>query len=177
MEYENHILSSAQLPLPEEVDFEKLASQYRVSVLLTLLITVSIIVALMSIVRFQPFVPVPEPLSAFYPYGVLIVVCLFSLIMVFQFFAIPQKGYSVRHHDLHFASGLIFKKVISQPILRIQHVELKRGPIERMFDLATLQVFSAGGATHTFEIPGMPHSKANTFREFILSHKDTHQDG
>lgn len=89
--------------------------------------------------------------------------------------AFPRKRYALREHDLSFRSGLLFEKSVTQPILRIQHIELKRGPIERKAGLATLQVFSAGGALHTFEIPGLPLMEAKKIRQFILQHKDNRQ--
>ena len=66
---------------------------------------------------------------------------------------------------------------MSQPITRIQHIELKRGPIERKVGLARLQVFSAGGEMHTFEIPGLPLETAQQLRQFILQHKDMVKHG
>ena len=61
--------------------------------------------------------------------------------------------------------------------MRIQHIEIERGPLERSAGLATLQVFSAGGAHHTFEIPGLTYEKAIELRQFILNHKDVSQNG
>jgi len=74
-------------------------------------------------------------------------------------------------------SGLIFKKTVTQPILRIQHIELKQGPIDRKLKLANIQAFSAGGATHTFEIPGLEIKKAEALRQFVLDHKDMNNHG
>ena len=177
MDFENQLFTHSQLPVPDDIQFEGLADNYRTSVMANIVLVISIIIAVLTIARFQPFMMLPEPLIEVYYIGVAAILGLGALIMIYQYFAIPKKGFCLRTHDLHFTSGLIFRKVISQPVLRIQHVELKRGPIERLFDLATLQVFSAGGATHTFEIPGMTEQSANSIRQFILSHKDTQQDG
>lgn len=95
---------------------------------------------------------------------------------VYHFFADPIKKYSLREHDLNYHSGLIFRSLVSQPILRIQHIEIKRGPIERKAGLATLQVFSAGGISHTFYIPGLEYEHAVRLRQFILDHKDLAAD-
>lgn len=95
------------------------------------------------------------------------------LIPGYFYFADKRKGYALRQHDLSYRSGLIFISVTTQPVLRIQHVELKRGPLERKAGLASLQVFSAGGAMHTFAIPGLPLATAKQIRRFILEHKDT----
>lgn len=102
---------------------------------------------------------------------------MFLLSFVYQWFAEPMKAYALREQDLSYKSGLFFRKVITQPIARIQHVELKRGPLDRRFELAKLQVFSAGGAMHTFEIPGLELKNAQSIRQFILSHKGGSNDG
>ena len=83
-----------------------------------------------------------------------------------------NKGYAIREHDFSYRSGVIFQSVVSQPILRIQHVELKHGPIDRHFGLASLEIFSAGGAMHTFAIPGLPEEKAREIRSYVLTHSD-----
>lgn len=98
------------------------------------------------------------------------VLALWSI--TYHIFADPIIQYAVREQDIHFQDGLFFRKLVSQPILRVQHIELKRGPIERKAGLATLQVFSAGGGSHTFEIPGLDYEKAISLRKFIINHKD-----
>jgi hypothetical protein len=92
--------------------------------------------------------------------------------VVYHIFADPIIQYAVREQDIHFQAGLFFRRLVSQPILRVQHIELKRGPIERKANLATLQVFSAGGVSHTFEIPGLEYHTAISLRKFIINHKD-----
>jgi membrane protein YdbS with pleckstrin-like domain len=96
--------------------------------------------------------------------------------LIYHFFADPLIQYALREHDLNYQSGLIFRSLVSQPILRIQHIEIRRGPIERQAGLATLQVFSAGGVSHTFNIPGLVYEDAVSLRQFILDHKDLAAD-
>lgn len=99
------------------------------------------------------------------------------IITLYNSVANKKKFYSVREQDISYCSGLFFKKTVTQPVTRVQHVELKRGPIDRKIGLAKLQVFSAGGALHTFEIPGLKVAEAETLRQFILNHKDSLQHG
>jgi membrane protein YdbS with pleckstrin-like domain len=66
---------------------------------------------------------------------------------------------------------------VIQPLSRIQHIELKRGPLERSAGLATSHVYSAGGGAHTFEIPGLPVEQAQGLRQFILQHQDLQHGG
>lgn len=98
------------------------------------------------------------------------------LIAIYRRYADPRKAYALRDHDLSFRSGLWFVTVVTQPIVRIQHVELNQGPVERRYDLTNLLAFSAGGQQHTFSIPGLKRSEAERLRQFILQHRDSRND-
>lgn len=88
----------------------------------------------------------------------------------------PIKGYALREHDLSYRSGLFFRKKVTQPIVRIQHVEVKQGPLERRYDLANLLIYSAGGSAHTFIIPGILKKDAEQFRDFIIQQREEQRD-
>lgn len=122
------------------------------------------------------FFDLPEDIRGHVWWGYTIIGVLTLWDLIYHYFADPIKQYALREHDLNFQSGLVFRSLVSQPILRIQHIEIKRGPIERKAGLATLQVFSAGGVSHTFNIPGLEHENAIALRQFILDHKDLAAD-
>ena len=102
----------------------------------------------------------------------LVLIGIASALRLQSFFADVRIFYAIREQDISKQSGLIFRKLSCQPILRVQHVEVNRGPLDRWAGLASLQVFSAGGEMHTFEIPGLSIERAEQLREFILAHKD-----
>lgn len=122
------------------------------------------------------FFELPKEIQPFVIWGYAFIGIITLHDLLYHFFADPLKQYALREHDLNFQSGLIFRSLVSQPILRIQHIEIKRGPIERKAGLATLQVFSAGGISHTFNIPGLEYENAVSLRQFILDHKDLTAD-
>jgi membrane protein YdbS with pleckstrin-like domain len=126
---------------------------------------------------FQPFINLPSELLSSLPFVIWATAVLGFLFTWLSHAQDQLKSYSLRESDLHYSSGLFFRSVVSQPITRIQHIELKRGPIERKAGLATLQVFSAGGEMHTFQIPGLPIETAQQLRHFILQHKDVVKHG
>ena len=65
--------------------------------------------------------------------------------------------------------GILFREEKTIPISRLQHVDLRRGPVERMFSLATLVVFTAGTEGATFRVPGLSVSRARQMRDQILA--------
>lgn len=78
--------------------------------------------------------------------------------------------YALRSHDMIFAAGLFWRSQTIQPLCRVQHVEIERGPIEKRFNLATLKLFSAGSSMATFAIPGLAGDDAERLRAFVLDY-------
>lgn len=145
---------------------------------LALNISITLLLLVITLaVLFQPWLPIAKHIITLIKWVAVAIALVGSISTFYCLLADQIKSYSLRELDLSYHCGLIFRKTVTQPILRIQHVELKRGPIDRKVGLAKLQVFSAGGAMHTFEIPGLPIADAQAIRQFITSHKDASQHG
>src|SRR5690606_33406175 len=71
--------------------------------------------------------------------GVLLLTVLLSRI------GFVKKGYAFREHDVLFRHGVIATKTIVIPYNRVQHVALNEGVFSRMFGLAEVAVYTAGG--------------------------------
>lgn len=177
MTFSNSPVSITDIPRLVDIPASALSPKYRTTNLASRLIVFIIVTLVSSVVRFQPLFELPQDLVAFYPFFIGIVGLLVSISMLYHFFADPKKTYRLREQDISYSAGLFFRKTICQPILRIQHIELSRGPIERLVGLASLQVFSAGGAAHTFQVPGLVVKDAQSIRQFILDHKDITANG
>lgn len=177
MTFTNMPVSLTDIPILESIPAQALAPRYRTTNIITRLIIFLIISGLLSVARFQTFTEFSEDFINLYPTLMTIAATLASMSIIYHFFADPKKTYKLREQDICYSSGLFFRKTVCQPILRIQHIELSRGPIERLVGLATLQVFSAGGSAHTFKVPGLLVGDAQSIRQFILDHKDVVTNG
>jgi membrane protein YdbS with pleckstrin-like domain len=175
--FSNTAMASKDLPQLEQLNFEKLSPRYAKSNRYIDLFSTALIMLILFIVQLQNFLPIPNEASEVLTFIIWAVALIGFISTVYTVIADKRKFYALREQDLNYKSGVIFCKTVSQPMLRIQHVELKRGPIDRKIGLAKLQVFSAGGAMHTFEIPGLPLEKAESIRQFILDHKDVNHHG
>ncbi|WP_299071829.1 PH domain-containing protein [uncultured Paraglaciecola sp.] len=175
--FDNPRVHLHQLPTIVTLDKQRLSEKYA-SLNRLINLSFTLFLCVMGLLLYwQPLVQLPHTLRDSLPL-IIWVVALVGLLLTWIIYASDQcKFYTLRELDLHYASGLFFRKIVSQPITRIQHMELKRGPIERKVGLARLQVFSAGGAMHTFEIPGLPIETAQQIRQFILQHKDVLKHG
>lgn len=64
--------------------------------------------------------------------------------------------------------GILFVEERAVPVRRMQHVDLVRGPLERLFGLATLVVFTAGNEGSAFRVPGLAAARARELRDQIV---------
>ncbi|WP_334056564.1 PH domain-containing protein [Alteromonas sp. S005] len=170
--FSNTQLSVEAIPALKKLTLLPISKKYRVLNMFAIGLIALIVVGVVTGIRFQGFWSLPENLLNAYPYVVAGIVALASVWALYHFFADVRIFYAIREQDISKQSGLIFRKLSCQPILRVQHVEVNRGPLDRWAGLASLQVFSAGGEMHTFEIPGLSIERAEQLREFILAHKD-----
>ena len=137
-----------------------------------------LIVVLVGIaVTYQPIWIIPET-GRYWMVRILSAVStLWVLFSIYGYYAAKKVGFCVREQDITLFKGLIFRKQITQPICRIQHIEVQRGPVDRKVGLANLHVFSAGDVTQTFVIPGLLDGDAVAMRANILAHKELQHHG
>lgn len=65
--------------------------------------------------------------------------------------------------------GILWHHERAIPISRLQHVDLSRGPIERLLGLTTLIVHTAGTTSASFDLPGLADAQARSLRDRILA--------
>ncbi|RLB57102.1 MAG: hypothetical protein DRJ42_01355 [Deltaproteobacteria bacterium] len=80
-------------------------------------------------------------------------------------FTIDAVNLRVRH-------GVLVHREKTIPITRLQHLDVDRGPLERLFGLASLSVFTSGGRAATFRIPGLTPTRAEEMRGQVLAIAD-----
>lgn len=79
-----------------------------------------------------------------------------------------SRNFALREHDLIYRTGVFWRSETVQPLKRVQHVELTRGPLEKRMALASLAVYSAGSGSATFTIPGLEYTDAERLRDYLL---------
>jgi len=95
--------------------------------------------------------------------GMIVIFRLTTLYLGFK-----RKKYALREKDILYQSGLFWRSNTVIPFNRIQHAEVTQGPIERLFNLSVLRIFTAGGSSSDINIPGIQPQTANDIKEFIL---------
>lgn len=65
---------------------------------------------------------------------------------VLPFYIYKLYGYEVNEDEIIIHRGIIFRQKIIVPIKRIQHVQKSQGPIQTLFKINTVSIFTAGSA-------------------------------
>lgn len=94
------------------------------------------------------------------------IILLFQAIEIFKGF--PKRKFGVRELDIIFQKGFFFFKETVLPFKRIQHVEIKQGPILRMLNLYSLKLYTAGASTGDLIINGLHLDVAEKLKAKVL---------
>ncbi len=89
--------------------------------------------------------------------------------LVFRYYSFYRKGYALREKDITYKSGVFWKRQTVVPLSRIQHCQIKEGPLDSLLELARLEIFTAGGSGSDLIIPGLRPEEATALRDLIIS--------
>lgn len=106
----------------------------------------------------QPPIPLP-----------LLLAVLLTLGLIYVVLRPPSRyrawGYELRPEDVLVRHGVWWRTVSVVPYVRIQHVDTRQGPLERMLGLATVVFFTAGTVGAAVDVPGLALEDAERLRE------------
>lgn len=129
--------------------------------IMTLVVTVLLLVAVIVISRLNIL-----PDYRFWVYLGAVVMFALCLLAVLFFPAIEyrQWRYGFTEDRVEIRHGIFWIKTTVVPMVRIQHITLNRGPLNRRYGLAKLTVHTASGAFH---IVGLDDATAETLSESL----------
>lgn len=77
------------------------------------------------------------------------------------FYRVSEQGIRIRR-------GALWRSVHVVPRSRVQHTDISQGPIERMFEVATLVIYTAGTEHASISLGGLPHEAAMRIRDHLI---------
>lgn len=80
-----------------------------------------------------------------------------------------RLGYALDERLLRTVRGWLFHTDTVVPFVRVQHIDVTRGPFDKMFGTATLVVHTAGTHNSIVTLPGLSPERAAEIREAIRS--------
>jgi membrane protein YdbS with pleckstrin-like domain len=87
--------------------------------------------------------------------------------LVLPSYAYARFRYGVRETDLLVEQGVMFRRTTSIPLDRIQHVDTRQGPMERVFGLSRVVVYTAAGLSADGSIPALDERTAAALRDHL----------
>ncbi len=87
----------------------------------------------------------------------------------YTFWKLDRDGFAVKR-------GRIWQWETRVPTTRVQHMDLKRGPLERTHGLASVILHTAGTRLNAVSVSGMDHGDAERLRDYLTRQIDR-QDG
>lgn len=85
--------------------------------------------------------------------------------------------YKVRADALLVSQGVLWQQTVAIPRHRIQHADLRQGPVERAWGLTTLVIYTAAGLSADGSIPGLDEDAAEQLRDVLLNTRQRSDDG
>jgi membrane protein YdbS with pleckstrin-like domain len=129
---------------------ESLHPRVRVRWALGVLVSAAVVAGvLVAVGRFVSTVPL-WPLAA-----VLAVLGLGHAVLRYR-----RWGFEVGEDALYLERGVITAVATSVPFVRVQHVDTRRGPLDRVLGLASVVVYTAGSRGADVTIPGLTRDRA-----------------
>jgi uncharacterized protein len=107
------------------------------------------------------------------PFGLL--TTLAWLVLVIAAVVLPTRryasiGYALGEAELRVARGYFFRVDTVVPFVRVQHIDVGQGPVERHYGLSHLVVRTSGTHNSTVTLPGLPSATAAAMRDMIRAH-------
>ena len=81
-----------------------------------------------------------------------------------------RLGYALHPNLLQVVRGWLFHTDTIVPLVRVQHIDVTRGPLDKGFGTATLVVHTAGTHNSIVTLPGLAPDKASAIRDEIRQH-------
>lgn len=103
---------------------------------------------------------------------ILIFACIFLILPI----AHKKRAFALRENDITYRSGLIWHRIITVPLNRIQHVSVGEGPITRIYKLKNLNLYTSGESSSDIVINGLTKEQAFKIKDFINSRLERYEN-
>jgi len=109
--------------------------------------------------------------------GLVVLFLRFLLALWWPWLAWSRWGYRAGDDELLIRRGVLFRSVTAIPIERVQHVDVRQGPIEQWFGLAGVHIYTASGLGSDGVVPGLLRDDAEALRDQLVAGAGRGDDG
>lgn len=162
--FENYPIDIQGLPTFESVEFQPLKPAYRWILVVNTMLFFILIFGVMGFIYGINMEEIPA--YAFYWASGLLAFALIAR-LVLLFVAFKKRGWALRTHDVLYRKGVLTYTLVTIPLNRIQHSEIRQSAIARLLGLAKLRIFTAGGNSSDLSIPGLSMDEATQLKDYL----------
>lgn len=162
-DFSNFELDVASLPKFEEVKLHPISKKY----LVKLQVGTTISFLFFAVGIFLGYSFLPAEFHNYLLWATIVIVLLFGWSFFNNVMYVRRSGYTLREQDIIFKRGFLFERTTVVPFNRIQHVSVERSFLDKMLNIATIKVFTAGGSGSDLSVPGINPEIASSVKEEI----------
>lgn len=159
----NETIDTKQLPRYEAVQLTPLHPKYWRVTLINLSVVYLILGTALAFLWYNTEELLDFGCQLALGFGVLLLLSLFLTRLSYR-----KKAFAFRNHDVIYRSGIISTNTMVIPYNRVQHVALHEGFVSRIFGLAKVEIFTAGGNASDLEIPGIAKEEAEDIKQLLM---------
>lgn len=169
--WRNDVVAVEDLPAVDAAPFEALERRYLVQQRVLWCAWIGVVLIIGTVLLLALDAPAwTWPLVA----GTLLAVL--AAAWVLERLAYDHRGVQLRELDVSTRRGLIARTTTSVPFTRVQHVTVERNLADRIFDLSTVVIFTAGAAAADARVKGLSPDRADRLREAIINRSNLDDD-
>jgi membrane protein YdbS with pleckstrin-like domain len=101
--------------------------------------------------------------------GVLVFATVLVLGLVHARRLFASWRWALREDDVFARYGVVFRVTRSIPRVRVQHVDIHSGPVDRALGLVEVSLHVAGSAGPVLTVPGLAPAEAEALREALIA--------
>jgi membrane protein YdbS with pleckstrin-like domain len=162
--YINEQISTDEIPKIETIEFQPISKNYLKLLIFNSLVSYGVVMLLLISSTLIPKFAFESKYLWLIFSLVTLVVILFLVVSVYGF---AKRKYALRTHDILYTQGLLINKLTTIAYVRIQHIEVSSGLLERKLKLATLSIYTAGDSGSDLVIKGLSYNEANKINAFL----------
>ncbi|EMY81345.1 hypothetical protein pgond44_05805 [Psychroflexus gondwanensis ACAM 44] len=164
MNFENLEVHIDQLPDFKSVELNSVQKRYKKLIWINEGLVFILLFALPIVAFFFEPVPIWIPI---------VVLAILSFVLALRATEIekgfPLRLFGIRQYDIIYQSGFFYFTETVIPYNRIQHVEIKQGPLSRFFNLYSLRLYTAGASSGDLIIDGLDKETAQKLKAKVLA--------
>ncbi|TXE17926.1 PH domain-containing protein [Psychroflexus gondwanensis] len=164
MNFENLEVHLDQLPDFKSVELNSVQKRYKKLIWINEGLVFILLFALPIVAFFFEPVPIWIPI---------VVLAILSFVLALRATEIekgfPLRLFGIRQYDIIYQSGFFYFTETVIPYNRIQHLEIKQGPLSRFFNLYSLRLYTAGASSGDLIIDGLDKETAQKLKAKVLA--------